>query len=580
MFAGVFYGLSFCLLLFAVSTVKRSDTKENLLVYMPVNIMILLCIEGFFASLFFLFKIPVSNVLIGFVNFFVANALILISNKKGRQSYKIEKLEITFYVFFFALVFIICYYRFGRGIFPNFQTIDGAEHFWFAKRIVNYGWSETNLVLSALDEAMWMQSLSFKTGAFDIYKTYILVECGRLFLAASIFVSLIYRHIKSYFMIFSGALISLMYFLGYPFYAFLYGFSYFALSISVIGACIFLCREWMEEKISDGFFYVAEGLLLFGVFICYSLFVPIIFGGIFIAIICKEVSNGKQWSVSILKKELKLFLIPSILGLIRSGYNILYLNIAGSTVESEAGNTAGIAEPGACYPFLSLNIILPGLLAALGIYALLKMKKLYSPIFWVGVFAILMNVLLFIMLKKEAASEYYYSKPASIIWLIAFLLIVEGFSYFNEHKKSFGRYISYIGTVIITCAFIGIYIFPVNLFGYVFNVHAYTKQLYLDTPYYLEQMDLMNYVYYNVSPNTTECITVSEPLFGEWTKRSCEQYRIIQAATPKEIEALINEDTKYILCQYLPEFLAHREEWEAMGEVVYQNQTGEVIEIK
>ena len=182
------------------------------------------------------------------------------------------------------------------------------------------------MFFAAVNSAMPMEALIPKTGIFEMYKTFTLWETGYFFLSGLMFYILISHFLDSKGMKVGGLFSIVIYMLAYPLYSYLFGFSYFGLSIALIAYILYMASLFISRDISRVYAYIMLGMGLFGLFLCYMLFVPAIYPGILIAIAIGIVCTDKLISGKSILTMLGVFLAPSVAGMLLTFGNLIFLS--------------------------------------------------------------------------------------------------------------------------------------------------------------------------------------------------------------------------------------------------------------
>jgi hypothetical protein len=198
------------------------------------------------------------------------------------------------------------------------------------------------------------------------------------------------------------------YTMGYPFYTIIFGFAYFAQVMNLIIALFLIFNLLRESKVDQRVLYLMLNLLLFGMFVCYSLFVVFVFPPLFIAI---WYLYKNEDLILIAKREVAIFLLPCILGLYNSFVNIGDLQ------------SGGLSNEGGCYMDLYSNFLRLLPLVIPGMVYFIKKNRFDFTVMLTVWSVLLLILMLYLHQKNHGVSLYYVSKVYSLLWFTCFVFM-------------------------------------------------------------------------------------------------------------------------------------------------------------
>lgn len=584
--ASVFYVISFVLLTVAVFLFPKKDEPTAFFTWAPIHLIVVFCFQGFVGAILAIAHLPATIWTIGVPNLIAAILLWVCIVKFGRQTYRFDGTVCLYMVAVIIAAGVIGIKRFGIELMPHFDSVDGASHLGFAMRYMHEGLPEINLIMPSLLESLWMKVFSPVMGDFMVYKVFLAMEILFFALAGLVFVSLIARFLETIPMKVIGFVFLLFYYLGYPLYTFQFGFAYYGLCITICAFLIFVTREWMYDELNPAVGIVLMALGLMGVFLSYTLLVPPVFLGIFFAILARQKTYNELISKNTVFIMLETFLIPSVVGLLLSARNLIFLGAAtNGGVQNGDIVTVGIAEDGGCYNDMYGNFVLLFPFILIGIYVLCQKAHLDEPVLWLSVWMVIFTGGLFLFAMKGIVSVYYYVRTSNLLWLLFVLLLMEAMEYLVEESFITAVASTLLFAVLLTANYTWIdqkilarneRFIQSGVENFV-HVHYWTRQFMLTEGFDHRLMDLFEYVHNNTEYMSNECLSVGDPVFSTWVYRSANQKLNTQEW---EVEAALKEvtpETKYVIFQYTEESLKYADEWRNAGEVVLETDGGMVI---
>ena len=573
----IVYLISVALLWAGVVMVKKSEEEKNILVWLCCGILFVFSIQAFFAGLFDLVHIGVSVVSIGLTNLLASAGIFFFVYKHGRQRYFVRVVDIlTLLVMLAAVIYFACH-RYGGASHINFTSVDASVHMKFAKQIATEHTLPTNMYFSALSTGLFMEAFSAITGssAFYMFNIFVICEVVYNFLSAALMWAVIRERCKSKVLPeLTAAGIMLLYWIGYPLYTTIFGFSYFTMSVILMTLLLFLTDMYLREDCNVYVTIIALNLVLYGIFVCYTLFVPVAFLGCFITVLVRMVREDgrKIFTKKNVIRMLCIFLIPTVLGLLKSIANVKELS----------GDDAGIARDGGCYTDLYSNFLILIPFAMLGGYFLWAKKQSGYILPVLGVLICFM-VLMLLGGMLGRVSAYYYMKNNSLLWLYLWVLTAEAIYAMLEKCKGAVAFVLFFAGIL----FVTIYVEPeimrrngrfISVSGMnTFNVVYFNRNFYInDGPLENDLIELYKYVYDNCTDKETVSVN-GEVKNGWFTALTGNEKRFCYGG-PDDYKALIDENTGYVCSNLSGEYDVVKDLL-APYPVIFENSAGRIYKI-
>lgn len=576
----ILYIVSILCLWTGIVLIPKSKEETNLTVWIICGAILIMCFQALTAGIcgitgisITLFPITAGNLLMSFCCGWQIR-------KRGLQKTRIYVFDIISVIIIFAMIMVFSFKRYGEQLdVINFVSSDSGAHARWAITVAEEHILPLNMYFSSLNTGLIMQVYAELTGTgrFDWYRMFILCEIIYTALSALLFWALLrVRCPEGKWQKYLLIILTPIYWAGYPVYSTLFGFSYLGVSVNLITVMLLLLDFLFRETIDRRLIFIGFNLVLYGVIVCYTLFVPSVFFGCFTALAWQMVKKSglkKTWNRENILTMLSVFLLPTVLGLIYSFSNIQLLSPSG----------VGIMSEGGCYSDIYSNFIILTPFAVIGIYFLIHRKNggYLLPAFCVH---LIMMGIFFAGLLMRRVSDYYYVRNNSILWLFIWLLITEGIWGMMERCKA---------AVLFPFFFYGLLFMGKYADGWIEKANRYAIQV--KTWNYCDLI-LINNTYFNFSspmtPELMELYRYADEHFelGEVVGVHAElEKRWFQALTKQErnatyesyedfLEMLQEEQAHYICAEYSAAYITY-EEFLDKQEVVFENDAGKIFRI-
>ena len=576
--SAVFYLLSIVCLWISFFLIRKSEAKISAAIWFICSAFFVICNQVFFAAIFNQFHIKISIISIGIINLIVASVCIFFITRLGIQKYYIKPLEIIELLIIAAVIYKFAVIRFGHDLHINFVLVDASSHYGMSKDVAVNHTLDNNMYFAALTSGLMMEVYKiFSHGdIFHMYRIFIICEIIYTTFTAFLFWVLLREKVKdNIFKAVAAVIITIIYWIGYPAYSTIFGYSYFVMGINIITLLIFIVNAYLSDEYNKTIMIIFMNLLLHGIFVCYTLFVPTTFFGVFIALSIYMIKRDKKKFINLknVLQMLYIFLIPSILGLIQSFSNVQYLS----------GSGEGISHDGGCYSDFYSNFIPLIPFAIIGIYIIFKEKKKDSLI-PISIVQLLFMFLLFYRAMKGTVSAYYYMKNNSLVWTILWVLTAEAILYMIDKCK---------GAVIFPVMFLGfifmglrgdeyiqskndrfINVSSRNTFNIIYFNYEFSRVYpLLDS----DTIDLYKYVYENCQDKLVISVN-TEPANG-WFNAMNSNGRSFCYGGYEVFEDMLDDEVGYVCIVYTEHYYESQQEFDNFDDIVYENPSGKIIRI-
>lgn len=519
----ILYIITMLLLIILEIIVKKTDKKLKVLNSISVILVLNLCYNILVCYILDLLNIPITLLSLEIVNcILIAWLLIKILKDKQIQQYTINIKDVIFELLLLAIVISVGYLEFGFPIQIKYFSTDASMMHYDP----SYKFYKSDKLLSAEEFKNVMPGLYINVGIlfkvlsgliseFYFYKILIIFDLFTLFMMGKMFYISINKYLKNKTEYVIGILFSTLYVIGYPLNNLLCGFFYLGLGVLIINTILYIMQTFDEKIVSHNQHMIALFLLNIGLFFSYYLFVPFVYGAIFIYyIIYKRKENEK-----ILSKRTALFIvisliIPFIFGL---QFNVLQSMLSKST---ELLKVNGIMkDEGYIYRNIFSNFILFIPFVIYYIYTLIKNKKIEFNEILLALL-VLYIVALFIAWKFNIISAYYIFKNYFVLWMVIIYSFLRGAIYLINNEQDMKSLV--IGFTMVYLIFLGISLNYKNVniiktplnnsesIADVMDIYGINKTLLFDIKkdFTNEELEVVKYCYENLNMENGNAIVI------------------------------------------------------------------------
>ena len=616
---GIIFVLTQIMLFVSFILIKKTDKKINILGFISLSIGLLFCYNAFVTYVLTFFTIPSTLPILSIINFTISVFFIVnICRKKEIQSFEFHKID-CLYIGILGLVVIgLAYFNFGFPFNIKYETGDPSVHY-----LTSEMFSETDSLLSAKKETdevygtlgfrktvsyvnsgLIMECFDGVIESFNYYNIFIIFGTAVLFITAAAMYTTISNFATDWKLRLLAFIISVLYTIGYPLNSYLFGFEYLSMSLFIICLIFDMVYYFENKDLKIGYIIAMFGLLNFGLFHSYYMFVPFAYPALWIYFCVYSKKKDKKIltkrNIILLTTTLLIpftlgfiyYMVPSIYGvIINSG-----INTDNIMKTSESLVSGGIATKGYIYVNLYSNALL---LLPISIFvALMKTKENMFQLLCFAFCALFIELLVFGWMADKV-SMYYLQKNYYALWFILFYLNYKGLvEIYKKHPKIVIELIVfYIILIVMNLAFVQNKIEPTVGNPYeritsVTEVYGVNKTILFSKPVdlYTDEIEIVKYFNDNISHeyktevvgNTEQCfwfytltryINNKEGLYTNWGQRGLEEKYI---ALPKDI--LEADYIVYFNRAYSYSVLKEKvENARNAGEVIFENEAGGII---
>ena len=565
---------------------KKTNKKENIVLWIILSIILLMCFNIFVTLIFSIIKIKST-----LTNLSIAQIILIIPMirqiilKREIQKFYIKKYDIIISILLLILIVIIAIKQYGFPFNIKYIITDGSVHYLATIKFYN----ESDLLSNAKFDGVSNFS-TFMTGAYvncgiflkslssfitikNYYTIFVIFDLVVLFLSGELFYLLISQklHKKSEYIL--AYIFTIIYILGYPLNSTLSGFCYLSLGLDIILAIMLMIKY--IKKGQNITIMLSLSLLTLGIFFSYYFFVPVVYLAIFIFLI-KNINNKKE---KILKLNNVLdityiLIFPAILGMyyfflkeIFTGYYVL--------------PNKAISIDGTIYSNVITNFIIFIPLILIYIIHEIKYKKNNFNINMLCL-EIIFIMCLWIGKENNKVSNYYFFKSYYLLWILTISISFYSIILLKRKIKQ--------STIIIFSLVI------IYLFGMIFNIVIYKEsniKLYDIYSYNFKHLnekhtinykylELVEYYYNNLEDEKWNIFIIGTEMEGEkrWMY-SLYQNPIYQFVNEKiDIDLWIKEAKEEYLIYYKMDYDYEPVQNDDRYEILFNNSAGAILKKK
>ena len=435
----IIYTLTLVTLLILHILVYKTKTKQNILKWFAIGIMLIFCYNILICVILSFIGISSTLLNLSIINLIVISILIYtIRKSKKIQKYFINKMDIIALVLtiIITIVITICYYGFPINI-KNHIT-DAAVHYFSANEFYNNSqllFKENSDIMNLFDLQFLMPGSYINTGilfkiiAPIVSSTYfsiafIIFNLFIWFLSGILMYSLLSKNKHKEKDKILPLIFAIIYMLAYPLDSLFSGFSYLTLGLNIIITILIVC----QEKTNKNFKNILLFLLNFGIMFSYYYFAPIVYLAIFLQIIHNSLKKKeKLLNINNIVRIVITLIIPGLFGII---YFVVFQMIEYNGLPEE-GYIGILGIQGDIYKNLFANICIFLILSLIIIFKKkilnIESKMLILNIIFTGIF--------FIGMKQNIVSEYYYYKTYYLLWVFVICVAFRFVDYFKNRYK-------------------------------------------------------------------------------------------------------------------------------------------------
>lgn len=442
-FGTICYPAAFIFCVVGVYLFRKSSKPMNGFLWAVLSFIITTCMGSIIAGLISPLHIPI-NVYTMAVIYLILGGLFWYLRKREnmRQEYVWKKFDLIAIGLVTVAIVAISLKIFSPSLDYCYYNSDAGLHLKEATAIVR-SQKVTNMYFLHLQNAMIIELIQPFVRIADWYKGYVFADCFFLWIETLFFVALIRRFAKTNLSKVFALVITVAYFMGYPFFSFYYSFGYWAMGSMMVGFLVIALRLYEEAEVERKYTIFMLMLGCFGVMTSYMLFAPVTFVAVFVYLMIVAKREGKLFTKKNILLALKVFLLPTLLGLYYCLYG--FFISSGTSISGALGNQGGI------YTELYMDFfwtILPVLFVL--VYTV-KKKRLTPDVVFFCAFFCFTGAMLFLTLTHHV-STYYYYKTYYPLWMLCWVLTARAVALMlQEAKEMLVAYCMMIAMFAVLC---------------------------------------------------------------------------------------------------------------------------------
>lgn len=420
----IIYILTSLALIISYLLLNKSEKKENLIHSVIISVILFLTYNIFITQVMFFVHLKSTLLNLAIVNIAFSAVFIIKEIKtKTIQKYYINKLDIIAVIIILGLAITIVIMNYGTNIAVKHAVTDAATHYFASDDFYRYS---TLFSRESSDTIKWLNTPYLMTGAY--VNTGIFLKLFKGIIDETFFVKL-YFIFDMFIWMLSGLLmytalstnfknkkhqilalvLTIFYMLAYQLNSLFAGFSYLGVGLDIIIGIIII----MKSEIKTNYKISSLFLLNLGIMFSYYYFAPVLFLAEFWYIL----ATNKKQNIKIFSKQnifeiLIALVIPGLIGVIYFiGYPLMQAN-------NKAFDYVGaIATDGFIYEDLIMNIF-PYLLLSEVYIIYIAFKKKNTFIDKLLYLTVIFTLLIYMLMKLEFVSSYYYYKIYYMLFLV------------------------------------------------------------------------------------------------------------------------------------------------------------------
>ena len=434
---GLLYLITIILLIVAFLMLHKTDEKLNILQWIAISIVCLLCYNVLIVYILNTFNILSKLSTLSVINiFFLFIIFFNILKTKKIQKYYIRVRELISIILIILIVIAIALKYFGLPFDLKYIMTDAGIHysaalnFYDKSDLLNHAEDQFFNFNTMMPGAYVNTGLLFKTfenmvDRINFYKIFIIFDIFLFSLSAIMMYAGLSKFTKSWSMYICAFVVALIYALGYPLNSMLFGFPYLSLGVIIISCIIILMEYFKEGIIKKEQLVLLLFLLTFGLFFSYYLFVPVVYGAIFIYFCIDSYKKNKSiFNKNNIINIIIILVLPGIFGIV---YHILP-----NLIETGPEYVNNALQYGYIYRNFYSNFLLFLPIAIIGFW---KEKNIFNKLILVFLIAFIAGIYVVVKTKIEI-DLYYLFKNYFVLWFIVIYMFFKGLVFIETKRKS------------------------------------------------------------------------------------------------------------------------------------------------
>ena len=492
----------FSSMFFAVPKYSQGlDAAKNLI----ITVYFIITYNAFGALVFSVIHIPVNLISMGIWALFPACLICVWKRKKGWKNQEvrvdwIKLIGLGVLTLAFLLVHLKVFSFDFRHSFNN--DIDPANHFRYALNVVRTE-KVSGMYFAALFNSFFISVLKPILSELEWYRAFIMGVSVSNWLGMITFYVLALDFLKNKRKTFTAAVVTLLYWFGYPLYSYIGGnFVYWEMGVMLTLFLIMMAHDLWDNVVSVWWGLTVLLLAMFSVAMCYVQFAPMVFGSVFVLTVLYLLRCGVP------KKIIGISCLS--LAAVGSIGIVVCLN----TIFKNIDVLSALKLNGCIYTEFYRDFFL---LIPAAIFVLYKdYEKKECSVF--GIFLIVctgFTCFMFVLMYLDIASVYYYMKNNYMMWMLLWLCVVRAIGISAKSER--GYLVAYAGFMVLSLFLCGISLrngmpdqHGNNEEGYekaYFEIYKYNAMLlhkdYEEMQYSQDKFDIMRYVIENLNDTRT-----------------------------------------------------------------------------
>ncbi len=503
----IIYILTSLALIISYLLLNKSEKKENLIHSVIISVILFLTYNIFITQVMFFVHLKSTLLNLAIVN--IAFSAVFITKEiktKTIQKYYINKLDIIAVIIILGLAITIVIMNYGTNIAVKHAVTDAATHYFASDDFYRYS---TLFSRESSDTIKWLNTPYLMTGAYVntgiflklfkgiidetfLVKLYFIFDMFIWMLSGLLMYTALSTNFKNKKHQILALVLTIFYMLAYQLNSLFAGFSYLGVGLDIIIGIIII----MKSEIKTNYKISSLFLLNLGIMFSYYYFAPVLF----LAQLWYILATNKKQNIKIFSKQnifeiLIVLVIPGLIGVIYFiGYPLMQAN-------NKAFDYVGaIATDGFIYKDLIMNIF-PYLLLSEVYIIYIAFKKKNTFIDKLLYLTIIFTLLIYMLMRLEFVSSYYYYKIYYMLFLVLTVSSYEILKIFVDKGKNVTIIVSGV-LIIYSFGIFSAMILDKNWF--VFDIYLTNGEEIKDDYALIKDKEFYLFEYYNNNINTMQ----------------------------------------------------------------------------
>lgn len=503
----IIYILTSLALIISYLLLNKSEKKENLIHSVIISVILFLTYNIFITQIMFFVHLKSTLLNLAIVN--IAFSAVFITKEiktKTIQKYYINKLDIIAVIIILGLAITIVIMNYGTNIVVKHAVTDAATHYFASDDFYRYS---TLFSRESSDTIKWLNTPYLMTGAYVntgiflklfkgiidetfLVKLYFIFDMFIWMLSGLLMYTALSTNFKNKKHQILALVLTIFYMLAYQLNSLFAGFSYLGVGLDIIIGIIII----MKSEIKTNYKISSLFLLNLGIMFSYYYFAPVLFlSELWYIIVTNKKQNIKIFSKQNIFEILIALVIPGLIGVIYFiGYPLMQAN-------NKAFDYVGaIATDGFIYEDLIMNIF-PYLLLSEVYIIYIAFKKKNTFIDKLLYLTVIFTLLIYMLMKLEFVSSYYYYKIYYMLFLVLTVSSYEILKIFVDKGKNVTIIVSGV-LIIYSFGIFSAMVLDKNWF--VFDIYLTNGEEIKDDYALIKDKEFYLFEYYNNNINTMQ----------------------------------------------------------------------------